>query len=86
MFIGEDKSHFYLTDSMPKVAAPFSNTFYSVQETDNSSIKLIRPSHLFLPTEPYVFEQMKLPLGLYFQPFVKLNEDDSSIPKVESKI
>jgi hypothetical protein len=65
-------------DSIP----PYTNSFYTVKEIDNSSPRLIRSSILKLPSNPELLNSSQLIFGVYCQPFAEFSQGDSEIPQI----
>jgi hypothetical protein len=67
------------------VHPPHSTVYYTVNETQNSSCRYIRPTLTKIPLDQSSLTNSSLPFGLYVQPFAEISENEKEIPKVESK-
>ena len=65
------------------VVPPHPNINYVVEETQNSSCRLIRSSLTKLPLDQSSLNTSNLLFSLYLQPFAELNEREREIPIVE---
>ena len=63
---------------------PHSITKYTVNETENSSCRLIRSSLIKIPTDQGFLNKTGLLFGLYCQPFADFSEKEKEIPKVDA--
>ena len=63
---------------------PHTITKYTVNETDNSSCRLIRSSLIKFPSDQNLLNKTGLLFGLYCQPFADFNENERNIPKVNA--
>ena len=63
---------------------PHSITKYTVNETENSSSRLIRSSLIKFPTDQNLLNKIGIPFGLYCQPFADFNQNEKEIPKVDA--
>ena len=61
---------------------PHSISKYIVNETENSSCRLIRSSLIKFPTDQSLLNKTGILFGLYCQPFAEYNEKEKKIPKV----
>lgn len=66
-------------DSLP----PFTTSYFIVDETQNSSPRLIRSSLTKIPTDQDQFNKSSLIFGIYCQPFAELQPGDRPIPQVQ---
>ena len=63
---------------------PHSITKYTVNETENSSSRLIRSSLIKFPTDQNLLNKIGIPFGLYCQPFADHFKSEKEIPKVDA--
>ena len=63
---------------------PHSITKFTVNETENSSCRLIRSSLIKMPTDQGLLNKTGILFGLYCQPFADFNEKEKEIPKVDA--
>lgn len=77
-----DKQPIYNTseDSLP----PHTNSFFIVNETQNSSPRLIRGTFSKIPQDSSILSASGLQFGLVVQPFAEFLPQEREIPKVES--
>ena len=76
----DKKSIFYTSvDSHP----PHSTSKYIVNETENSSCRIIRSSLVKLPINQNLLLQTGILFGLYCQPFADFNDSEKKIPIVD---
>ena len=61
---------------------PHSISKYIVNETENSSCRLIRSSLIKFPTDQSLLNKTGILFGLYCQPLAEYNEKEKKIPKV----
>jgi len=67
-------------DNLP----PYTNAHYIVNETFNSSPRIIRSSFNKLPTDYNNITTSNLSFGLLLQPFAEYQNNEKEIPKVDS--
>jgi tmRNA-binding protein len=79
-----NKENLYLTND--EIIPPYPTTNYNVEETQNSSCRLIRSSLTKIPQDQSSLNNSGLQFSLYLQPFAEPNEQEKETPKVESKI
>jgi hypothetical protein len=70
-------------DTNEDTIPPHSSTYYIVNETQNSSCRLVRSSLTKIPTDQSTLNSSSLMFGLYCQPFAEFLEQEREIPKVE---
>ena len=63
---------------------PHSISKYTVNETENSSCRLIRSSLIKFPTDQNLLLKTGILFGLYCQPFADYNENEKKIPIVDA--
>jgi len=63
---------------------PHSTSKYIVQETENSSCRLIRSSFVKLPNNQSLLSKTGILFGLYCQPFAEFNDSEKKIPIVDA--
>lgn len=68
------------------IVPPHPNTTYIVQETQNSSCRLVRSTLTKLPVDQSTLNASNLLFSLYLQPFAESSEQEKEIPKVEGKL
>ena len=80
-FLNSDKKSVFYTsiDSHP----PHSTSKFIVQETENSSCRLIRSSLVKLPINQNLLLKTGILFGLYCQPFADFNDSEKKIPIVD---
>ena len=78
-YINEHGGNVFPMDLIPSNVIPFSNSFYQVKETQNSSIRLIRPTMHILPADEEILNKTNLPFGFYIQPFCENNADEKEV-------
>ena len=80
IYMNKDKTPLYETNigNLP----PYSNSFYFVKETQNSSCNYIRPTFNKVPTSQSFLDETGLSFGLCVQPFFD-DSLSSQIPKVK---
>ena len=76
MYHNELKEPIYVTSI--STIPPFSSTFFKVIENENSSCRFIRSTITCLPSNQKLLNDINLPLGIYFQPFNSLLEDEEN--------
>ena len=86
IYNNQDKMHYFQTDDYTKNAIPYSNSYFIVKETENSSIRFMRSSINLLPTTMTEITNAGLLFGLYIQPFAKLEQGEFEIPSIEGDI
>jgi hypothetical protein len=86
VYNNSEKTHFFQTEDYTKQSVPFSNSYFIVNETENSSIRFIRPSINKIPTTMDDINKSGLLLGLYIQPFAIQEQGEFKIPSVEGKL
>ena len=79
-----NKENLYLTND--EIIPPYPTTNYNVEETQNSSCRLIRSSLTKIPQDQSSLNNSGLQFSLYLQPFAEPSEQEKETPKVESKI
>ena len=81
-FLNQNNQNIYET----KVGShpPHSITQYAVNETENSSCRLIRSSLIKFPTAQNLLNNIGIPFGLYCQPFADFSDNEKEIPKVDA--
>ena len=81
-FLNQNNQNIYET----KVGShpPHSITQYTVNETENSSCRLIRSSLIKFPTDQNLLNNIGIPFGLYCQPFADFSDNEKEIPKVDA--
>jgi hypothetical protein len=83
IYKNSDKKSIFKTDSAPTESIPLTNSHFSVIETENSSIRMIRPSMHYIPTNDEIIKSTDLELGLFIQPFAILKNDEKSVDVIE---
>ena len=83
IYNNSDKTHYFQTEDYVKNVVPFSNSYYIVNETENSSIRFIRPTINRIPTTMDDINNSGLLLGLYIQPFAVQEQGEFEIPSLE---
>ena len=80
IYMNKDKTPLYETNigTLP----PYSNSFFFVKETQNSSCHYIRPTFNIIPPSQSFLDEIGLSFGLCVQPFFE-DTLSSPIPKVE---
>ena len=79
-----NKENLYSTND--EIIPPYPTTNYNVEETQNSSCRLIRSSLTKIPQDQSSLNNSGLQFSLYLQPFAEPSEQEKETPKVESKI
>lgn len=86
-----------MTDEIPKANIPHVNSFFINNESENPSLRLLRPSLQLLPLNYKYFIDAGLLFGIYLQPFAEICENEynlenthgseiqSSIPCIEGQ-
>ena len=67
-----------LIESLP----PFTTSYFSVKEIENSSPRFIRSSIINLPTDQDLLTKSSLLFGLNCHPFAEIQEGDNIIPEI----
>lgn len=67
------------------VIPPYPTISYNVEETQNSSCRMIRSTLTKIPQSQSTLNKSSLQFSLYMQPFAEQNEFEKEISKVESK-
>ena len=62
---------------------PYTNTHYIVQETSNTTPRILRSTLMRLPTDSGILSSSNLMFGFVCQPFGELLTQENEIPKVE---
>ncbi len=83
IYNNSDKTHYFQTEDYVKNMVPFSNSYFIVNETENSSLRFIRPSINRIPTTMGDINNSGLIYGLYIQPFALQEQGEFVIPSVE---
>lgn len=78
-----NKGNSYTTND--DIIPPYPTINYNVEETQNSSCRLIRSSLTKIPQDQSVLNNSNLQFSLYLQPFAEPNDQEKEAPKVESK-
>jgi len=79
VYLNDSKEYFFNTNEIPKTNIPYSNSFYITNETENSSIRFLRPTLNLLPTNYSFFNNSGLLFGFYFQPFAPILENEINL-------
>lgn len=61
---------------------PMSNTYYNMNENFNSNLKYLRLSMTKIPKSKKELDKIGIPFGIYFQPFAKINNEESPIHEI----
>lgn len=83
IYKNSNKENTYLTND--DVIPPYPTINYNVQETQNSSCRLIRSTLTKIPQDQTSLNNSNLQFSLYLQPFAETNDQEKEIQKVESK-
>ena len=67
------------------VIPPYPTTNYTVEETQNSSCRLVRSTLSKIPQDQATLNNSNLQFSLYLQPFAEPSDQEKETPKVESK-
>ena len=81
IYLNKDKIPLYETNIGAFI--PYSNSFFSVKETQNSSCRFIFPTYNTIPDSQSFLDETGLPFTICVQPFYQIPAYDSEIPKVE---
>jgi len=79
-----NKGNLYTTND--DIIPPYPTINYNVEETQNTSCRLIRSSLTKIPQNQATLNNSNLQFSLYLQPFAEPNDQEKEISKVESKI
>ena len=79
IYKNEDNLPIYKTNET-NILPPFVTSYYIVNETENSSPRLVRSSLNKLPCEKEVIDESGLVFALYFQPFAQSSNNSTTFP------
>lgn len=83
IYKNQNKENTYTTED--NLIPPYPTINYTVEETQNSSCRLIRSSLCKIPQDQATLNNSSLQFSLYLQPFAEPSDFEKEIPKVESK-
>ena len=81
IYLNKDKLPIYETNI--GTVLPYSTSFFSVRETQNSSCRFIRPTLNILPPSQSFLDETGIPFGICVQPFCQIPSHESQIPKAK---
>jgi hypothetical protein len=76
LYRNDSKEYIFITDEISKSNIPHSNSFFIANETENASIRFIRPTFHTLPVNYKFCNDTGLLFGFYLQPFAELPENE----------